>query len=234
MKEDTRWPGHIWTEKDVLQILLWAAVLFGGFVLGTVLIYVLFPENVFALAFFLTTGGIVALLAPVVYVLRRKGVTLQQFGVTDPGWKWLVLSLLVGVGVVALGVFLSTLWAKGLGLGQSGGDAFTAETSESVWLTILYAKIFTVLLVSVAEEVFFRGVIFRFLRQQEGFWIAAVLSALVFAALHLSFAALPFLFLLGLATAWVYERSGSLIAPIAVHVIVNNAAVNMYLFTLFS
>ena len=82
--------------------------------------------------------------------------------------------------------------------------------------------VFFVLLVGVlspvAEELVFRGVLFAWLRRHLGFWIAGVLSALVFACAH----GIPDIILptaiLGLLFAWIYERTGSLWPAMLAHV----------------
>ena len=58
---------------------------------------------------------------------------------------------------------------------------------------------------------------------------AALLSSLLFAAVHGSLTALVPLFVLALVLCWVYERSGSLVAPVVVHML-NNATSLLPLF----
>jgi uncharacterized protein len=70
----------------------------------------------------------------------------------------------------------------------------------------------------VAEELVFRGVLFAWLRRHLGFWIAGMLSALVFACAH----GIPDIILptaiLGLLFAWIYERTGSLWPAMLAHI----------------
>jgi membrane protease YdiL (CAAX protease family) len=58
-----------------------------------------------------------------------------------------------------------------------------------------------------------------------GPWVAGVCSALVFAAAHGSLSALLPLFIFGLVLVVIYEKTGSLWAPIAVHFCFNGATV---------
>lgn len=68
-----------------------------------------------------------------------------------------------------------------------------------------------------AEELFFRGTVFRFFRQF-GFLPALVISALLFSTFHTTAWAFPLIPLLGgLLCAVVYERGGSLVSPFLVH-----------------
>lgn len=89
----------------------------------------------------------------------------------------------------------------------------------------------TVLLVPVAEECFYRGLIFRNLYDKSPFWAYAV-SMAGFSLAHVlgyvgmeSFGTLALCFLQYLpaafALAWSYRRSGSIFAPILIHMVVN-------------
>ena len=73
----------------------------------------------------------------------------------------------------------------------------------------------------LAEEILFRGVLFGWLRRHVSFWPSAFASALVFSLLHMIVEVIPPTIALGLVFAWMYERSGSLWTPIAVHMLHN-------------
>ncbi len=84
-----------------------------------------------------------------------------------------------------------------------------------------------VILAPLAEEVFFRGVLQSFFRQQLGSpRIAILLASAVFAAVHINQPqAIPSLLALSLALGYNYERTGRLTSPILIHAIFN--AVNV-------
>ena len=77
-----------------------------------------------------------------------------------------------------------------------------------------------------SEEIFFRGFIFGGLRNRLSFPVAAVFSGVIFGLFHYtgpdSIAVVPQLALFGFALAWLYEETGSIYPPMAVHA-VNNA-----------
>ncbi|CAN7551329.1 CPBP family intramembrane metalloprotease [Pseudoduganella sp. LjRoot289] len=84
----------------------------------------------------------------------------------------------------------------------------------------------TVLAAPLFEEFIFRGLIFGGLRRLAGALPAAAASAALFAIVHPSLAMLP-VFVLGLCTAWAYERSKSLLAPMLVHAAYNAMVVGV-------
>jgi membrane protease YdiL (CAAX protease family) len=71
--------------------------------------------------------------------------------------------------------------------------------------------------IPILEETVFRGILYRALRRQWSFAPAALASAAVFALVHLSWVGLAPYLLLGVVFAFLYERSGSLLAPWAAH-----------------
>jgi membrane protease YdiL (CAAX protease family) len=89
------------------------------------------------------------------------------------------------------------------------------------------------LVVPVAEEIFFRGVIYNFLRARLGVWVAILFSSLIFAIAHGDLAVGTSAFVIGIAIAWVYEKSGSLWTAILIHAANNGVKIILlYIFVL--
>ncbi len=76
----------------------------------------------------------------------------------------------------------------------------------------------SVILVPVAEELFYRGIMYRSLGQRFSLAGAAVISTGVWTLLHGSLALFPAIFILGICLLLLYESTGTLWAPIAAHV----------------
>ena len=78
-----------------------------------------------------------------------------------------------------------------------------------------------VIMAPIAEELLFRGILFNTIKHA-GYPLAGMFaSAALFALVHGSVALMLPLFVMGLALAWVYEKSGSIIAPIVMHATFN-------------
>jgi CAAX protease family protein len=91
-------------------------------------------------------------------------------------------------------------------------------------VTIAYG----VLIAPIAEEFFFRGVLFRSIRDRHGFWVGAVASGFAFGLIHyipgpaLNAALLMSVMVFtGIGLAFIYERRGWIVAPIAAHMTFN-------------
>ncbi|MFS8524894.1 MAG: CPBP family intramembrane glutamic endopeptidase [Limnochordales bacterium] len=152
--------------------------------------------------------------------LRREGWRAE----VDTGLRWGVLVLIVNMATAWLVRPLYRLFMS--------EEAFQAqmrlETGEFGWLAaqgapgwILGLFVFVaVVLAPVSEELFFRGYLHAVFRHRAP-GHALFLSSLVFAALHLYIIHFVPVFFIGLLLAALYERRGSLIAPIVAHAFSN-------------
>jgi membrane protease YdiL (CAAX protease family) len=77
----------------------------------------------------------------------------------------------------------------------------------------------------VFEEAFFRGFVFKGLARSWGPVWGAMVSSALFAAAHEQLTIFVPIFVLGLALCWVYQKTGSLWATIALHCLFNSIAV---------
>ena len=98
---------------------------------------------------------------------------------------------------------------------------FTLYLSEGRRVVVRTLLLLAVVIGPLAEELFFRGFLYRWLRIRIGVRRALALSALLFALLHMDAVAFVPILGLGLLFGWVYEQTGSLAAPIAIHVFHN-------------
>jgi membrane protease YdiL (CAAX protease family) len=92
--------------------------------------------------------------------------------------------------------------------------------NESATLLVL-GGLMVIVVAPVCEELFFRGMLFRVLRNRLPFWPAAAIVGAIFGLVHGALIIAPVLAFLGGALCWLYERTGSLLPAIALHVINN-------------
>jgi membrane protease YdiL (CAAX protease family) len=96
-------------------------------------------------------------------------------------------------------------------------NASQASDTGTICLTMLLG----VVVAPAAEETIFRGYLYGVLKRYTGGLAAAVLSAALFAAMHLSLSSLPALFILALCFTLAYEATGSLLVNIFMHAFFN-------------
>jgi hypothetical protein len=97
-------------------------------------------------------------------------------------------------------------------------------------LTIVLTGVAVVAVAPLAEEVFYRGLIFGGL-QRWGFWPAALVSGAVFSGVHLDPGSLIPFFIIGVVLAWLFWRRGHLWESVAFHVIFNAVSFSLLLAT---
>lgn len=78
-----------------------------------------------------------------------------------------------------------------------------------------------VLLAPVFEEILFRGLFYPALRRRVGPRLAVFINGLIFGALHFQPLFMLSLVLVGIVLAYLYEKSDSLLAPMAAHSLYN-------------
>lgn len=142
-------------------------------------------------------------------------------GALRAGLGWGLLAW-AGAMIVSAGM---VLLLEELGIDIEPQAAEQALQLVDPWLAILAI----VILAPLAEEIFFRGVVFNAWLREGGRTWAYLGSSALFAVIHLSLVAVVPIFLLGLALAWVYRRTGNLLAPIAMHATVNGLSVTLAL-----
>ncbi len=92
-----------------------------------------------------------------------------------------------------------------------------ASDTRAIIMTMFMA----VVVAPAAEETIFRGYIYGVLKRYAGAIPAALISAGLFAAMHLSLSSLPALFVLALCLTLAYEATGSLLVNIFMHALFN-------------
>ena len=92
-----------------------------------------------------------------------------------------------------------------------------------LWVSILFAAIFG----PVAEEIFFRGFMYPAVKKKWGVLPAILGTAVIFSMLHTHIVGFLPIMILGVLLAYLYEKTGSLFVPMAVHMIHNVGMVVM-------
>ncbi len=87
----------------------------------------------------------------------------------------------------------------------------------SPWLIFITG----ILIAPLVEEIFFRGFVYTGLRERYGWITAALVSAALFAVVHLQPISMPPIFLMGLIFAYLYQRTESIWPGVIMHLATN-------------
>ena len=86
----------------------------------------------------------------------------------------------------------------------------------------LFFNCFLIIIVApIIEEIVFRGLFYKTLKNFIPFVQASIISSLIFAIIHENILSLTILFLLSLYLTWIYERTNSILYSILTHSIFN-------------
>ncbi len=174
----------------------------GGMKLGNQAVCYLFsflgPLGITIAAFFLA-------------LTKREQHGPRAFGILAGAGAWLALFPVVALTLVG--------WSRLLEL---AGRPWQEQQVLSVLRDSPVPFFLTaVVLAPFCEEVLFRGLIFPALKRKIGTGLAMGISAGLFALVHWHIQTFPPLFLLGLGLAYLYQRTGTLAAPITLHAVFN-------------
>lgn len=157
----------------------------------------------------LVLGGIVSFI-----IYRKDHVTPSDSIRSHP--VYLVPVIICGVlASHGLSILVSLLGMTGV-LGTYTQTEQMISTS-GVLITILKS----VILAPLAEEITFRGLVFRRMKEYTSFWPAALVSSLLFGLYHMNLMQGIFAFIYGLLLCAIYDRFKNLWAPIAMHAAAN-------------
>jgi hypothetical protein len=120
-------------------------------------------------------------------------------------------------------VLLVSLLNQQLWQGQGGSNPLILLALESKNAIALIIFFFTAAIAApIFEEIIFRGFLLASLTRYLSSGSAIVLSAVIFAAAHLSLSEVLPLTVLGIVLGFVYNRSGNLLSSILLHALWNS------------
>lgn len=229
---DNRFLTRYWTMIEVFLIGVAVVFLLMG---GVAIVYVIFDipfaagteEVELSLPFNLALVALNALAfaVPVAAALWIKGRQDHPFGF---GWRvpersWFVMAAVLGTAVIFITNLIAYLVFELQDAEPVNPQLDLVVPEGFSWLGAVGMTIGVGILVPIAEELLFRGVIHRWLRQFLSFWPAVLLSSFIFGLLHIEPAIAAGAAVLGGICAWIYERSESIWPAVIIHFI-NNAS----------
>ena len=140
----------------------------------------------------------------------REKVPVSQY------WMVLIMGLVGSIAVTCLSAMAQVAFAS----------AEYQQTAESMYSATVLVELLVFGIISpLAEEMMFRGVMYRRYRETKSFYYGAVWSSVFFALLHTNTVQMIYTFLLGIFLCYVYEKFASIKAPILLHMILNIGSV---------
>lgn len=134
-------------------------------------------------------------------------------------------SVLQSIGWGVIGFFLLYLGQTlGATIELALGIDYGSENTESIIAITKIAPIMiiaTVFFGPILEELVFRRVVFGSLVQTQNFWVAAFISSIIFAIIHLDFTHIILYTITGFILAFLYYKTKRLLTSIVAHMLLN-------------
>lgn len=210
-----------WSAADTWLGLLLLILVIAGF-----LLVVTQFEQTRALTLGLVAVFEFLLLIPIAVIFLWRKVSWRELGLQRFQRNTLALGCGLLVGVYTL-VILNNLIMMALGV-ITQAEVITDLLSE-LDAPFLFAFV-TAIVAPITEELFFRGFLFKGLREKYGWVNALMFSSIIFALFHGQLATLIPTFLLGALFAYLFQRSGSVYPGMFLHFVVNAMGVCGLLF----
>ena len=165
------------------------------------------------------TMAVFSVLTMVVFLWAKWSVVSRHWVRTRP---WFVLFWCV---LAALGALIPSVWIQE----HMPELPNIVEGEFDMIMKDRWGYLVVGLLAPLAEEMVFRGaVLLSLLRWKDNPWIGIVISAVLFAVIHMNPAQMPHAFLIGLLLGWLYYRTDSIVPGVVYHWVNNTVAYVMY------
>ena len=201
------------------------AVIFGAiqvivsFIVQSIWTLVMGKDAVMNATGMIITMAVFSIFTMAVFLLAKWSVVSRHWVRTRP---WFVLFWCV---VAALGAIVPSVWLQE----HMPELPNVVEGEFDMIMKDRWGYFVVGLLAPLAEEMVFRGAVLRSLLQwKSNPWIGIVVSALLFAMIHMNPAQMPHAFLIGLLLGWMYWRTDSIVPGVVYHWVNNTVAYVMY------
>ncbi|MEO8557901.1 MAG: CPBP family intramembrane glutamic endopeptidase [Rhodospirillales bacterium] len=166
----------------------------------------------------------ISVIASVWLAMMRRGRNIARALAFNPV-RWTTLAL-GAVGLIVLSIIVSVLGSQLMQDVQPRmNEMFQGMTFSP---PIIVMALFLIgVMAPIAEEMFFRGLLFGWLRAHWPFWLVAIVTAALFGLAHGNLGYAVVAGALGLMLAYLRERSGSLWTSIVAHIANNVFAIGM-------
>lgn len=219
-----------WTWQEIILIPIGFGIIFiAGWIILSALLrqfgldLSLNAEPTFAQTISLAGMETVALVGSVYLLgMLRRGISWDELGIKSLNSRWFLIAVTISLLAIPITGLITLLVLQVFNLPFENPQLDFFLPQGISFPAILMVIVFGGITVPFAEELFFRGVLYRWLRKHWSLWPSIILSALIFGVIHLDIAVGLTAFVLGIVLAWVYERSQNLWTPFLIHALNNS------------
>ncbi|MGB2630257.1 MAG: CPBP family intramembrane glutamic endopeptidase, partial [Candidatus Omnitrophota bacterium] len=214
-----------WTVADVVRVTLIFLSFGYVFVILQAMIARWIPilknEN-FRMVFDTAMMNVVGISVIFYFIVKKYRQSINAIGLTLKGFAKNVFYAMIGYVTlvpILLGIMLVTYfvikWFAYEPPVQPIVEIFMKEKEPTI---LLMSTLFAAIFGPIAEEIFFRGFMYGAIKKTFGIFWAMIITSAVFSILHTHVVGFLPIMMLGLLLAFLYEKTGSLISCMSVHI----------------
>jgi membrane protease YdiL (CAAX protease family) len=181
-----------------------------------------------------TLVDIIAIAAVFYFVLNERRESLSSLGLTRKHFfmnvRYGVVGYIALIPILTLVMYLTMVLFNMFNIPIEPQPLLIMLKEENHIPSLIYMCVFTAVLGPFLEEIFFRGFVYGVFKKVMGISWGIIVSAVFFAYVHANLASIFPIFCLGILLTYLYEKTGSLIPSITVHIIHNSLSLFLLLF----
>lgn len=169
------------------------------------------------------------------FAVRRGKLSWQEIGLLPPkrlGDSFVGgVALALGVNLLRFVVLLVLILISGAEMDSLAGREEFFLIGLDSWQGIVLSLLGIGVLVPIAEEIFFRGLLFDWFRNKMPIWAAVLITSLLFGLAHYdSWIVMVSTFIMGVALALAYQYTKSIWISIFIHIFTNSGSILLMFF----
>ena len=227
-------PQSAWSLADVARVVIlflffsYIIIIAESFLAGLVPI---FKWDNFRTMFNSSIMDILTAVFIIYFVSYKYGERLISLGLTLKNFfrniLYGILAYIACVPIFLVVIFIVFILVKLTGYVPQKQHVVEMFLKEENPAFLLYSSIFASILGPIIEELFFRGFVYNAVKKIGGIFTATVIVSAIFAALHTNVVGFLPIMVLGIVLTYMYEKTGSLVSSITVHIVHNVTMVSL-------
>ncbi|MES5925097.1 type II CAAX endopeptidase family protein [Bacillus cereus group sp. MG9] len=158
------------------------------------------------------------------FCIKRYKLSWKDIGIRKLSWKDLLWTFVAVISLIVVSIGVLMIMEK-LGISFENSKTETIQDDKSIY-SFCIAVIGAAVISPIYEEILYRGVFYTFFRDRYGIWGGMLISSTIFTVVHIpTYNTLPVNFLSGVAFAWLYEKTNSILSAMIAHALFNFIAV---------
>ncbi len=225
-------PWGIWSAVRIIILFVWLnyMLMLAEAGLSKVFPWIRTGENLCAVLN-ATITDVLALVFIIYFVAREYREKVISLGFSLKNFFQNILCGISGylaAGPLLLMVLLLTVWVSALLKYeppiQPVLEIFFEEKKKAL---VMYLTVFVAVFGPIVEETFFRAFMYRAVKKRYGFKTALFSTSAFFALLHTNLAGFLPIMILGMLLAYLFEKTGTIVASCAVHILHNTVMLTL-------